>query len=409
MERRRYNAQSRTNPVFLTAKTAVCLMTRAGVEDAEKIRHCLGLDDNQPLQAMPDDDTILGNAVVVEAKYRTMCRLIEQSGCRVCVDLPCGYTPKALHLTEKGLKFIGLDLPIVAGEAGPVLQQLAPFPEKMSFVGVDATNYASLEGALADVSEPICITTEGMMMYFNDSEAEAVIENISRLLAKHGGCWLTPDPEFMLQFFYTFRAVFGEEFLAKLLPAGNAAKGQSDVESLGNAFIIQPEDKERSAQKAENLLQKHGLKVEKINLGEHLPELSIYQQLTPEQTACFKQAMKQCHYWRITLETEKQSIQPLGGQRSFAMKYAAENGVWQLSLSGRLDSISAPELLLVWEQEAKDKKIDLISIDCHELEYISSAGVRLLLEMKKQCSQGIISVGASPEIDRILADVLAKE
>ena len=124
-----YNTQARANPVFMTAKTAVCLMARAGIEDSVIIRNRLGLQDDTPLQSMADADVILGNVLVVEAKYRTMCRLIEDSGYHVCVDLPCGYTPKALRMTEKGLRFVGLDLPIVAQEAGPILRSLAACPE----------------------------------------------------------------------------------------------------------------------------------------------------------------------------------------------------------------------------------------------------------------------------------------
>ena len=72
--------EARVNPVYLTAKTAVCLMVQAGIPEADKIVHALALENNTPLQNMKDAETILGNALVVEAKYRTMCRLIEASG-----------------------------------------------------------------------------------------------------------------------------------------------------------------------------------------------------------------------------------------------------------------------------------------------------------------------------------------
>ncbi|MBQ7515502.1 MAG: hypothetical protein IJS96_04410 [Schwartzia sp.] len=99
------NIQARTNPIFLTAKMGVCLMAQAGIPDAATIVGSLGLEGNEPFQGLWDSDAILGNALVVEAKYRTMCRLIEDSGYHTCVDLPCGYTPKALRMTEKGDAF----------------------------------------------------------------------------------------------------------------------------------------------------------------------------------------------------------------------------------------------------------------------------------------------------------------
>lgn len=176
------SAQARTSPVFTTAKTAVGLMRNAGIEDAARIAGRLGIEDTKTYSGMPDDLTVIGNALVVEAKYQTTLRLIEDTGAKTNVDLPCGHTPKALHLTERGLDFVGLDLPIVVDEAAPIMRSLGKHPEKITFCGVDATNPASLEEALRDVTGTVCISTEGMMMYFTENEAEAVIRNVHDLL-----------------------------------------------------------------------------------------------------------------------------------------------------------------------------------------------------------------------------------
>ena len=400
-----YNTQARANPVFMTAKTAVCLMARAGIEDSVVIRNRLGLQEDTPLQSMADADVILGNVLVVEAKYRTMCRLIEDSGYHVCVDLPCGYTPKALRMTEKGLRFVGLDLPIVAQEAGPVLRSLAACPERMFFSGVDATNYNSLETVLQGIDEPLCISTEGMMMYFSEDEADAVISNISGLLGIHGGCWITPDPEYRLQFYHSFCSVFGESAFRKLEAAGNAAKRQSDVGSLFNSFILDVSDVIGSCKAAEELLKKHGLKAEKVNLAEHMPELGIYRELTSKQIERFKEAMRLCHYWVITPDgTQKQQArEKTAGQKPFEMSYTCANGIFQLSLAGRVDSISAPTVLKAWDAEKSSGVIDRIKVDCSGLEYISSAGIRVLLSIQENCKRGILFYNVSRPIAKILA------
>ena len=400
-----YNTQARANPVFMTAKTAVCLMARAGIEDSVIIRDQLGLQDDTPLQSMADADVILGNVLVVEAKYRTMCRLIEDSGYHFCVDLPCGYTPKALRMTEKGLRFVGLDLPIVAQEAGPVLRSLAPCPERMSFSGVDATNYNSLETVLQGIDEPLCISTEGMMMYFSEDEAHAVISNISGLLGIHGGCWITPDPEYRLQFFHSFCSVFGESAFRKLEAAGNAAKRQSDVGSLFNSFILDVSDVTGSCKAAEELLKKHGLKAEKVNLAEHMPELGIYRELTSKQVDRFKEAMRLCHYWVITPDgmQKQHAREKTAGQKPFEMSYTCANGIFQLSLAGRVDSISAPTILKAWDAEKSSGVIDRIKVDCSGLEYISSAGIRVLLSLQENCKRDILFYNVSQPIAKILA------
>ena len=41
-----YSAMARTNPVFVTAKTAVCLMAQAEIPDAERIVRSLKIENN---------------------------------------------------------------------------------------------------------------------------------------------------------------------------------------------------------------------------------------------------------------------------------------------------------------------------------------------------------------------------
>ena len=393
-----YSVQARTNPIFLTAKTAVHLMAQAEIPDAEKILRCLKSEENQLLQGS-DSDTILGNAIVVEAKYRTMCRLIEKFGYRTCVDLPCGYTPKALHLTEKNFRFIGLDLPIVVREFAPIINSLAARPNLIKFCEVDATNYESLETALRDIDEPLCITTEGMMMYFSESEVDAVISNIRALLEMHGGCWITPDPEVKLQFILTFRSIFGESSLAKLTSTNNAATQQSNVENLSNSFILDTENISDSLKAAENLLKSHGLKFERLKFAEHMPELSIYRKLTPAQILNFKDAMRNCHCWIITLD-ETRTLQENVAIKPFAMSCTLDDKILRMKLRGRLDSISAPKVLTAFESE---NNIAEVKIDCSELDYISSAGIRVLFDINKNCSDGVILFNVNSSVAKILS------
>jgi anti-anti-sigma factor len=58
-----------------------------------------------------------------------------------------------------------------------------------------------------------------------------------------------------------------------------------------------------------------------------------------------------------------------------------------LNLKGRLDTMTAPSLLAFYEQN-KDS-LQGVVVDCAELDYISSAGLRVLLIMQKGCSEGV--------------------
>ncbi|MDO5132840.1 MAG: STAS domain-containing protein [Eubacteriales bacterium] len=358
-------------------------MAEAGIPDAGHIVHSLEQKSGAGMSGIEDPGVILGNALVVEAKYRTMCRLIEESGCRTNVDLPCGYTPKALHMTRKGMQFIGLDLPIVAGEAGPILLSLAEHPERMRFSGVDATNYDSLAAALEGVDGPICISTEGMMMYFTESEVFTVLTNIHGLLEEHGGCWITPDPEFILQFYLTFRSVLGKDAVEKLAASRNSAEGASDVGNLTNSFIADPMDVENSLQTVKAFLHRHNMRAERVNLGEAMPELTMYGKLTGEQIAEFRMAMSRCHYWVIRLAEDLYEDDKPQKDSPFEMDCALVDGTFRVSLRGRVDTITAPELLKAWETEKAANTIQAAEMDCSGLQYISSAGLRVLMMIQK--------------------------
>ena len=78
------------------------------------------------------------------------------------------------------------------------------------------------------------------------------------------------------------------------------------------------------------------------------------------------------------------------------IKKELENNVLVLALEGRLDTVTAPEL----EREINDLSgvRDLV-IDMKNLEYISSAGLRVILKAQKtmntQGSMKLINVGES--------------
>ena len=55
-----------------------------------------------------------------------------------------------------------------------------------------------------------------------------------------------------------------------------------------------------------------------------------------------------------------------------------------ISLKGRLDTVTSAELAKKLENESIDEPI--VIMDMKELEYISSAGLRLLLSLKKKLS-----------------------
>ena len=70
--------------------------------------------------------------------------------------------------------------------------------------------------------------------------------------------------------------------------------------------------------------------------------------------------------------------------KTISITKTKENTTLNVTISGRLDSVTAPEV----ENELKDiKGIENLIIDFKNLDYISSAGLRILLMLEKKMSK----------------------
>lgn len=350
-------------------------------------------------------EQVLGGTIMLETRYRTMERLAEESGCTL-VDLPCGYTPRAIAFAKKGLPYYGLDLPVVIREASEQIPALIP-PERRGLVHfreVDATNYASLEKALEDIDGSVCITTEGLLMYFTDSEAGALCDNIRRILEKKGGCWYTADVESPLQYVITMRALVGERFMEIMQNAKRQTMDKSDVEVGKNALITKPADMPGSIRSAMAFLAKHGLKAERVTVAEHMPELHSLSEISSRQAAAVREGMKHCAFWKITPSASAPAVElPASESEGFGIRASMLGSTLSLTLSGRLDTITAPNLLSFFEKAQAEHPADAVTVDCSRLDYISSAGLRVLLIMHKACAGGVTLCGANEVVTEILS------
>lgn len=394
-----------TNPVFNTAKMTLYQLAGMGDKDAAAISNKLGLtfeetQNSKDTTASPEQ--ILAGTITMENRFRTAGALAGKSGCPVHVDLPCGYTPRAIHCARAGKRYIGLDLPAVIEEMGKVSDSLLTDEEKkfVSFRAVDATNFDTLDRALADVQDPICITTEGLLMYFTQSEVDVFLDNIRLLLEKHGGCWITPDPEITLTYIMALRAVCGDRFMEILKNAKQQAVDKSGVQVGGNRMLIPVADFENGMKSAMKLLAEHGLKAERMILADHMPELASLARI-PEQAAQYKASMKKCADWKVTLAGPAQKMDTSAvTSKQFDASAELQDGTMNLRLTGRLDTMTAPGLLAFYEKNRE--MIQGVIVNCAELDYISSAGLRVLLILHKGCEGGI----RLQNINTLVADIL---
>lgn len=398
----------KVNPVFQTAKMTLYQLAANGDQDAMALAKAMGLtleatQNSATTTASPEQ--VLGGTIMLEARYRTMARLAEESGYTL-VDLPCGYTPRAIAFAKKGLKYYGLDLPAVIREASVQIPALIP-PERRGLVHyceVDATNYVSLERALEDIEGGVCITTEGLLMYFTDSEAGALCDNIRRILEKKGGCWYTADAEASLQYVITMRALVGDRFMEIMQNATRQTSDKSDVQVGKNALITKPADMAGTTRNAMAFLAKHGLRAERVTVAEHMPELHSLTRVSPLQATAVREGMKRCAFWKITLNDAAPAIElPAFEAKSFGIHASMNDGTLAFAFSGRLDTITAPSLLAFFENAQAEHPAKAVTVDCGRLEYLSSAGLRVLLIMHKACEGGVTLRGANEVVTEILS------
>ena len=87
----------------------------------------------------------------------------------------------------------------------------------------------------------------------------------------------------------------------------------------------------------------------------------------------------------------------------FTIHKELSDGVLGLRLTGRLDSLTAPQLLAEYEEQSASGVIRKVQIDCRALDYISSAGLRVLLILQKGCKEGVSLTGMNDFISDILS------
>lgn len=403
------NLLERVNPVFNTAKMTVFQLASAGVKDAASVAEKLGLSFEETQNSATttvSPEQMTANMILVETRWRTCAAIAEESGCKTIVDLPCGYTPRAKAISQKGIVYYGLDLPAAIAEAEPAVMSLIDEDKRSSvhFCGVDATNGESLKAALKDAEGPLCITTEGLLMYFTDSEVGALCDNIRMILKERGGCWLTADTETGMQYIMTMQPIAGDRFMEIMMKSKTTAEDKSDVNVGGNSLNVSPMgDVALNMKNAMMFLARHGLKAERMILSEHMPEINSLDKITPEQAQAIKQNMQKCAYWKITVSDTGAEVDTADLRaEDFDMQASVTNDTLNLRLKGRVDTLTAPNMLALFERVAAEHKLSCVDIDCGELDYISSAGLRVLLIMKKECPDGVKLTGINQVVREIL-------
>ena len=399
----------RTNPVFNTARMTLFQLAAAGHDDAKVIAERLNLtrkDTQDSKTVRADDDDLFINSVIMDVRHFTSGKLAKESGFTV-VDLPCGFTPRALEFAKRGDKFVGMDLPATIKEIEPAIMSLLDENQKklVHFEGVDATNYQSLKSAFDKIDGKVCITTEGLLMYLTDSEMDVMCDNIKKILAEHGGYWITLDPEISILYVLIMKAFYGDRTRELMYQMRYRIEDKSDVTVVQNTMNIRVVgDVQENMKNAINYITSKGLKLERIPYAEHVPEFKSLENADPKIVAQINEGLKRVCIWKITVDELVKIDVSDAKTEPFNAEVSIDGDRLNLILSGNLDTLSAPELLANYEKINEDNDFNSVFIDCSKLEYISSAGLRVLLIMQNDCEGGVTMKSCNEMVIEYLSD-----
>ncbi len=395
------------NPVFNTAKSCLQLDAAAGDEDSQRLCEALGFESFGAQMAKKPIPKELHEQVkrmapaymiLVESRFQAMNRLIENMQDRQIVDLPCGYTARGIRFSRQKRMYFGFDLPAAIDEVRPAVEKIIGKNESISYHAVDATNYESLNAAFSEKNSNLLVTTEGLLMYFSQSELEEVFSNIHRLLQIYGGSWVTTDRAYFLHDKDVVAASLNNDSqLTALFDAitGRAASTASESSFNDNVFFDPDDEKVRA------FIKKMGFDLHEICMADYLPDEIASIKGNPDADSAVRDVFKNMFFWELRL-SEKTAAKPADTHLPFEVVSSVKDGTFEASVQGRMDTITAPELLKKFQEAGNG--IKTIHVDVSRMVYVSSADLRVLLIMYKSLEdkQNFALTGVNDEVQEIL-------
>ena len=389
---------AKANPIFRTAIGTTIFLAKAGDPIAKEYIEAMHMPlpglDAEPLQTgnemMPANgySVPLKNYVLtIEYRHKMMNQMIFDSGYKNLLDLACGYTPRAIRMAERGINYVGGDLPIVIESIAPLAKaRAAQFPTVVEYRETDVTNPEAMNAAADILKGEMCIVTEGLLGYLQNDELQLLCSNIKSILERHGGAW-----------------IFMDMCYDKLEAAVSEAQGQngSVMSSLSKAGGAQASDTANMKLTADEdtlkkFLSECGLTLKMVPFYSDQVHLNMEKFLTEEERELLHEKLKKLEAWVVTGSgpekavdnTEVKSVK----SNETGSTLTISGSLLKAELCGRIDSMSAPDLLQMFESISGDAEFDEVKVDAKNLDYISSAGLRVLLMMIKASKEQKMSV-----------------
>jgi len=384
------------NPTYLTAKSTLFMLAGAGNEDAQRIIGALGIQNeitqnsrknNGGKPSMPEAELkalMVGTSTAIEARYEALSRYLRKEGYTNLLDIACGYTPRSIYCARANIDYVGVDVPVVAEELEQLAEKIGLSQKHPTYMGADATNAASLAAAANLLHGPVLVSCEGLTQYLSADEFEQFLGGVREILLQHGGAWVTSDMGVNYEAFAT-ACMSSPDAVEMYHSARKAAMEASNVYGNGVAYW--------DAGRKQAFIEACGFRVEKVPFYYEDETLVMLRDIPEAWRNAVKMRLNESCLWVMTVDEGFKGLQMIEGAEqveNLSIEYARKAGVLQCRVKGRVDTISSPALLEVFENNYDG--VNSIVVDAERLEYISSAGLRVLLMAVKKLGRGSVSV-----------------
>ena len=391
--------QSAVNPIYTTAKGILGLLISGGEPDALKLAPYINQEElRTKLDKLPPPEIMNCFKIGQMIRFDINNSAALNSGKKTIIDLPCGYTTRCFKVANNGQKYYGFDLPIVIDEIKDLTSKIMTEEQKslISFNAVDATNYNSLRNALKEVKGEICIITEGLLSYLSDSELICMCQAIHQLLSEFGGCWISADgAEMYLMYPLVLSVVYQGEKEKVLSMMKELSSSMANVNAFTNTFSA------NKFAKAKEFLEKQGFIIKEESVSKYMNKLKC---VPEDKEAALRETLEsKINIWTMTIDKKDEKFENKGQKIEFKLETKLEDKIFQISIKGRLDTLTAPELLQKFKE---NKDIKSIKINANEMTFISSAGIRVFQMMLKELeNKDLFEInGANENVKKIIIE-----
>ena len=153
--------------------------------------------------------------------------------------------------------------------------------------------------------------------------------------------------------------------------------------------------------KAKEFLEKQGFIIKEESISKYMDKLKC---VPEDKEAILRETLgSKINIWTMTIDKKDEKFENNEEKIEFKLETKLEENIFKIDIKGRLDTLTAPELLQKFKE---NKNIKNIKINANEMAFISSAGIRVFQMMLKELeNKDLFEInGANENVKKILIE-----